>query len=148
MAERINAVACKAKDTGSSPVWLLSNRYSYAVEQNQRNCPKHGLTKHYEYRERTGGSRSRCAKCIKDAVYRTRAKNKQILIDEHGGKCSRCGYSKCSRALEFHHLDPKTKEHGLSYLIAIRSLAKARVEAEKCVLVCSNCHAEIESGMV
>jgi len=28
-----------------------------------------------------------------------------------------------------------------------RSLARAKAEAEKCVLLCANCHAEVESGV-
>jgi hypothetical protein len=28
-----------------------------------------------------------------------------------------------------------------------RSLADAREEAKKCVLLCSNCHAEVEAGV-
>lgn len=29
-----------------------------------------------------------------------------------------------------------------------KSLATYRAEAEKCVLVCANCHGEIESGLI
>jgi len=28
-----------------------------------------------------------------------------------------------------------------------RSLARARAEAEKCVLLCAKCHAEVEAGV-
>jgi hypothetical protein len=28
-----------------------------------------------------------------------------------------------------------------------RSLVRARAEARKCVLLCANCHAEVEAGM-
>ena len=31
---------------------------------------------------------------------------KKMLVQYKGGKCERCGYNKCIRALEFHHLDP------------------------------------------
>jgi hypothetical protein len=34
----------------------------------------------------------------------------------------------------------------LSHHALTRSLAKAREEARKCMLVCANCHAEIEAG--
>jgi hypothetical protein len=39
-------------------------------------------------------------------------KRKQEMIDKMGGKCSMCGYSKCLSALEFHHVEPSTKEFG------------------------------------
>lgn len=37
-----------------------------------------------------------------------------MSIEYKGGKCSVCGYSKCKGALEFHHLDPKEKDFGIS----------------------------------
>jgi cytochrome c553 len=49
--------------------------------------------------------------------------------------------------LHFHYVDPSTKSFALSVATG-KSLAKFREEAEKCVLVCANCHGEIESGIV
>ncbi|HEV2820015.1 MAG TPA: hypothetical protein VGW11_05860, partial [Solirubrobacteraceae bacterium] len=49
-------------------------------------------------------------------------------------------------ALHFHHVDPKTKAFSLSFAGVTRSIAAAREEAAKCVLVCANCHAEVEAG--
>jgi|SRR5215218_219728 len=45
----------------------------------------------------------------------------------------------------FHHLDPKTKQFEITS--QTRSLARLRAEASKCVLLCSNCHAEVEAGI-
>lgn len=64
-----------------------------------------------------------------------------------GGKCFKCGYNKCQEALEFHHLNPSEKDKNISNLIRI-SLARAEKEAEKCILVCANCHREIHNGQV
>ena len=72
---------------------------------------------------------------------------KQTLIDENGGCCLLCGYDRYPGALEFHHLDPARKDFALSMSGVARSLARAREEARKCVLVCANCHAEIEAGV-
>jgi hypothetical protein len=36
---------------------------------------------------------------------------------------------------------------GLSYKGNALALATLRAEAEKCVLLCSNCHAEVEGGV-
>jgi ribosomal protein L30E len=44
-------------------------------------------------------------------------------------------------------VDPAEKEFGLARHGVTRSLDRARVEAAKCVLLCANCHAEVESGM-
>jgi hypothetical protein len=59
-----------------------------------------------------------------------------------------CGYARCHAALQFHHLDRTTKRFALSREGVTRSLARAREEAEKCVLLCANCHAEVEAGFV
>jgi hypothetical protein len=59
-----------------------------------------------------------------------------------------CGYAKYLAALEFHHLDPEQKEFGIAQAGVTRSLEKCQAEADKCVLLCSNCHAAIEAGVI
>lgn len=71
---------------------------------------------------------------------------KKALITYKGGKCSRCGYDKSFRALEFHHLDPTEKDFGISKNLT-KSMALLKKEADKCILVCSNCHAEIHEEL-
>lgn len=79
---------------------------------------------------------------------RRRRKAKEILVAEAGGTCSLCGYSRCAAALHFHHLDPATKRFGLAEGGWSRSIEALREEARKCVLLCSNCHAEVEAAIV
>jgi hypothetical protein len=67
-------------------------------------------------------------------------------VAEAGGACQICGYSRCLAALEFHHLDPSAKSFSVAERGVTRSLETARREADKCLLVCSNCHAELEAG--
>lgn len=64
-----------------------------------------------------------------------------MLIDYKGGQCAHCGYNKCSRALEFHHLDPNEKDFGISTILT-RNVASLKAEVNKCILLCANCHAE------
>jgi hypothetical protein len=49
--------------------------------------------------------------------------------------------------LHFHHVDPTTKSFTMS-VASGKGLGKLREEAKKCVLVCANCHGEIESGVI
>lgn len=107
-------------------------------------CPRHGAT--IFRRRSTGGYR--CAKCRAEAVSRRRRKVKRLLVGEAGGACCVCGYRRCVAALEFHHLAPAEKSFSLSHRGVARSLAKARSEASKCALVCANCHAELEAGLI
>jgi transposase len=109
----------------------------------QRECSQHGLT---DFKRRSP-SGYRCLKCRSEAVARRRRNVKQTLVDEAGGACVACGYSRCVAALEFHHLEPAEKKFSLSHRGVTRSMARARAEAGKCVLLCSNCHAEVEAGV-
>jgi hypothetical protein len=69
------------------------------------------------------------------------------LVAEFGGRCVLCGYDRHPGALHFHHLDPTEKAFGIGGTGATPSLEKLRQEARKCVLLCANCHAEVEAGV-
>jgi 5-methylcytosine-specific restriction endonuclease McrA len=69
------------------------------------------------------------------------------LVEEAGGECASCGYNRWHGALQFHHVDPTDKAFALSAEGVTRSIEKAREEARKCVLLCGNCHAEVEAGL-
>jgi transposase len=107
-------------------------------------CHRHGTTEFWL----EGRGIYRCLRCRSEAVARRRRKVKAILVEEAGGRCRICGYDRYVGALEFHHLDRETKVFSLGTHGVTRSLAKAREEAEKCVLLCANCHAEVEGGVV
>ena len=64
-----------------------------------------------------------------------------------GGCCQICNYNRCIGALEFHHIDPKTKEFGI-YLHTRNPLGWDKIKSElaKCILLCSNCHREVHYG--
>lgn len=107
----------------------------------ERQCPRHGPR-----RFRWRGDGYRCPKCDSEAVSRRRRKVKLILVAEAGGCCQVCGYDRYPGALEFHHLDPSSKEFALSQRGVTIALERAREEAAKCMLLCANCHAEAEHG--
>jgi transposase len=107
-------------------------------------CPSHGDTEFV----RTGRGYYRCRRCRAEAVSRRRRRMKEILVDEAGGACVVCGYCGNMRALHFHHVRPHEKRIEINAKGVALSLAKLRAEALKCVLLCSNCHAEIEDGAI
>jgi len=88
------------------------------------------------------------AKYLIQAVARRRKKIKLMIIDYKGGKCQICGYNNCFDALDLHHIDFKEKKFGLSQDGLTRSWEKTKKEADKCILVCSNCHREIHAGKI
>ncbi len=70
-----------------------------------------------------------------------------MLVEYKGGKCTLCGYDKSPWALELHHRDPKKKIFGLSVRGLTRSWETLIKEADKCILICANCHREIHAGI-
>ena len=59
--------------------------------------------------------------------------------------CQECGYDKCASALHFHHINSSEKKFAISKGVA-RSVneIKMKEELDKCILLCANCHAELE----
>jgi hypothetical protein len=112
------------------------------AETTEAECPTHGVTTFV----RRGADGFRCRLCRTGAVQRRRREVKRILVAEAGGACVLCGYDRTLGGLHFHHRDPSQKAFALSRQGVTRSLESARAEAAKCVLLCSNCHAEVEAG--
>jgi len=105
-------------------------------------CDVHGST---SFTRRTDGY-YRCLACRADAVVKRRRTVKQLLVEEAGGACRLCGYDRFPAALQFHHVDPRRKKFSLSHRGVTIALDAARAEAAKCILLCANCHAEVEGG--
>lgn len=110
----------------------------------ERRCLRHGRTRFVL--ENRGSYR--CMKCRRADVAAWRRRAKQRLVEEAGGSCRVCGYSRYLGALQFHHLDPSAKSFSLSRRGCTRAFAELQAEAAKCVLLCANCHAEVENGVV
>jgi transposase-like protein len=125
----MSALAEAAKEAGLSSVLM--------------SCPHHGEAEF----SIEGRGYYRCKRCRSEAVTRRRRRVKAILVAESGGRCSVCGYRRCLGALSFHHLDPSEKLLHVSAYGNGLSLDTLRAEAGKCVLLCANCHAEVENGM-
>ena len=106
-------------------------------------CRYHGQTEFIL----EGRGAYRCKRCRSESVAKWRRSVKRTLIDEAGGSCAICGYDRHPGALHFHHLDPSAKEFALSHEGLTRALATTKAEAAKCVLLCANCHAEVEAGV-
>lgn len=75
------------------------------------------------------------------SVKRRRKHIKLLAVAYMGGACAHCGYSKCLRALCFHHLDPNAKDFTIGQN-SNRSWKAIKLELDKCALLCHNCHSE------
>ncbi len=81
------------------------------------------------------------------AVAKRRKELKKRAVEYLGGSCVCCGYNEHPGVLDFHHVDPATKEFGISDKGMTRSWEKIKAELDKCILVCANCHREITLGV-
>ena len=118
----------------------------------QKECKHHGITNFKLVtigRDVDGKFAKRVLKCVK-CVGRLQVEYvkriKKNCVQYKGGKCERCGYNKCLGALEFHHKNPEEKEFSLSNKKKRFEILK--IELDKCLLVCANCHREIHEELV
>jgi len=132
----------KSYYTGAEPVptaykILIMDKYINKI------CKHHGEMKFVL----EGRGYYRCTKCRTEAVSRKRKKLKKDLVEYKGGKCEKCGYDKCVAAMDFHHINPKEKDFALSQNGHTQSWEKLKKEADKCILVCANCHRELHEEL-
>jgi 5-methylcytosine-specific restriction endonuclease McrA len=73
-----------------------------------------------------------------------RVTRKYRIIQEAGGSCCICGYNKNISSLAFHHVHEKQNKLS-GHALVNRKFARVQEEANKCVLVCHNCHGEIHN---
>lgn len=81
-------------------------------------------------------------------VIEWRQRLKRKAIEYKGGKCQLCGYSKSIRAMHFHHVDESEKDFSIGGNGSTRKWETIKLELDKCILVCANCHGEIHDGLV
>ena len=117
------------------------------IKQHCEKCPICGKVVSGKKNTR----RKYCQDCVplsKDqkhpAKYYVARAIKHQLVLYKGGKCEKCGYNKSENALHFHHIDPTMKLFQISngYNLYGCNMKKFKEEADKCVLLCANCHAE------
>jgi predicted HNH restriction endonuclease len=75
-----------------------------------------------------------------------RNQRKRQLVAYKGGKCERCKTTALHpAAFDFHHYDPSTKRYSLAQRHMDNSWANLTAEADKCVLLCANCHRTVHA---
>jgi len=87
------------------------------------------------------------AEYMKRAVTKRRRVVSKRLVEYKGGKCILCDYNKCYEALELHHKIASQKDFGISSGGLTLAWSRVVAEADKCILVCANCHREIHNGI-
>ena len=87
-----------------------------------------------------------CHGTLCNACYQAKRRmdRKKELVDLMGGGCNRCGYSKSTSALQFHHRQPSEKAFHINHAMGMKWESLLQ-EVMKCELLCANCHAEEHS---
>ena len=136
----------------------------------QKECPhcKRLLTvDNFFYKDKAHTTLSSwCKECHKESVLKTRQKSldmyrirdrekkskyyrdKRSKVDEYKkAGCAMCGEKELV-CLDFHHIDPSTKEFNIGKQFHIRSFKDIEKEIEKCVVLCANCHRKVHAGII
>ena len=81
---------------------------------------------------------------------------KRKWVNRLGRICQRCGYGQCIQALVLHHVYSSRKKFNLTdggqkigafdNSIVGKTQEEIDRELNECVLLCSNCHAELHAG--
>ncbi len=111
----------------------------------ERYCKRCGQTKSLqEFYKRRGkeGSSPYCKPCMNEQTIERQRRFKELCIAYKGGACEHCGYSRYHGALEFHHRDLNEKDFTIAHARLTKFSDKVKLELDKCVLLCSNCHRE------
>lgn len=100
---------------------------------------------------------SRCKPCYRkhvrsqpsynvEAAYRT---EKREIVNGIKRQCVVCGYDRCKKALDFHHVTDD-KEDGIAAMVMSKehTIDELMLELKKCVVLCSNCHREHHDGLI
>jgi hypothetical protein len=87
-----------------------------------------------------------CKNCHNKQTIERGKRNKQSYLDYKGGKCEKCGYNLCTEAMEFHHKNPSEKDPTFKSM-RYWGLEKAKIELDKCLLLCCRCHREKHAGI-
>lgn len=85
--------------------------------------------------------KSECKQCHNDKV-----KLRYYYLKDVVNEYKKCGCAKCGEnrlyVLDFHHIDPSTKDGTITRMSTKYSLDRLQKEIDKCVVLCANCHRE------
>jgi hypothetical protein len=125
------------------------NTRKLEISVEKKKCPRCQNIKHihefYARRDRPDPS-AYCITCSGEQCLERIRETKLKCVEYKGGKCVCCGYDKHICALDFHHKNRSDKKFEISAKLRWK-FERLKPELDKCILVCSRCHREIEAGV-
>lgn len=123
-------------------------------------CKQELPVENFRWRNKTKGTlHSQCKQCeseaekiryaqskerrtsVNERALLTKEKNQQIVEEFRSCGCQKCG-EKRSYVLDFHHKIPDEKTNTIAHMIKSSSEKNLRLELQKCIILCANCHRE------
>lgn len=102
------------------------------------------------YKRNTKGREQQLAPWCKTCICQNSSERKLLwkkeALEYRGKACFKCGYDKCSQAMDFHHMTKSEKEFGFGNRKG-HLTDKDMSELDKCKTVCCMCHREIHAGI-
>lgn len=121
------------------------------------------LTEYYKTKRSKDGLQPACKSCMNlsykasrgkklqhyNGVQKQREARKTKWLQEYKQtqRCKLCPEDDAA-CLDFHHLDPSTKDGDVSDIVRNISLERLQQELDKCVVLCSNCHRKLHAGKI
>ena len=119
---------------------------------NTKICTECGVNKlksrYYAHPSKNDGLCNKCINCYTLHYREKYAERAAELFEHKGGKCQRCDLRDLEHPeiYEYHHIDPSTKIDTVTKLMK-NTLVKLYAEADKCLLLCANCHRKEHARM-
>lgn len=113
------------------------------IDIDIKNCLICGAE--FKPKDKNANQRTCCYNCMPEGKQLMRSDFINLIRQQRGGKCEKCGYNRYLGALDFHHLDPSQKD----FTVGNRDfkLKECIEETKKCIMLCSNCHRELHANL-
>lgn len=126
--ERLKDPAKKAKKAAAAKIYRQTNK-AELLRKNKEYNKKNKDNEHFKKRNKRYRDKRRAG------LIRWFYEYKLTL------SCAHCGFNHPA-ALQFHHIDPKTKKFTISQELVMKRAGKKKIleEMAKCIVLCANCH--------
>jgi hypothetical protein len=121
--------------------WCKSCSSKHASESNKRKRKENPELQ--KEKDRINYNKNKKVISIQSGKRRKAFKAK--CVEYLGGCCIVCGFNKYNSALDFHHINSEEKDFMITSTTQMSDWEMIRMELNKCVLLCSNCHRGVHS---
>ncbi len=122
---------------------MPAKKYEGTPEERRRKAVAVWKERHPESAKELSRKHARTPSGIEKRRIRQKAtnlKNRLRAITHSGGLCAHCGEAFHHSAMDFHHVNPATKETKGKGITAGSSWTKVLKQLANVILLCANCH--------